>query len=235
MKKEFKYFAPISMLFLVFALCDIISVYRLTTIGSLTIAAGIYILPFYYFLEDLIAEVYGYKRFRQTIWSMLIATFVFAFIITFIIHLPTPPLWPQNQAYLNVFSHLYRVVIGGGCIAVMSGAFINGYIISKWKILLRGRYFWIRSLGASAIGQAVQNVLGCLLLYTHLLPFNKVLQMMLPLYLIQISIFFLISIPGAYVVGLLKKLEGIEAFDQNVNFNPFKYAVQNEEIRDYKK
>jgi uncharacterized integral membrane protein (TIGR00697 family) len=229
MQRDFKYLTPIAMIFMVFALCDILSVYRLTSIVGITIAAGIYILPFYYFLEDLIAEVYGYKRFRQVVWTMLIATFIFACVLTFVIHLPVPQDWPYKQEYAYPFNHLFRIVIGGGCVAVMAGAFINGYIVSKWKVILKGKHFWLRSLGASAVGQGVQNIIGCLILYTQVLPMEKVLLMMLPLYVIQMSISAIILVPGTFIAILLKKIEGVEVFDYGINYNPFKLSVDSEE------
>ncbi len=232
-KFSYKYFAPLAMLYMVVALCDVLSIYRITNIGSVTIAGGIYVLPFYYFLEDVITEVYGYQRFRQVVWTMLFGCFLFAVIMTIIVHLPSPKFWHHQGAYDYVFSHLFRITFGGGCIAILSGAFVNSFVVSKWKILTRGKYFWLRSLGSSAIGQAIQNVIGCLILYTGVLPFEKVLGMILPLYSIQLGVEILIILPGAILVKFLKKAEGCEAYDYHTNFNPFKYNLENEEIVQY--
>ncbi len=99
------------------------------------------------------------------------------------------------------------------------------YIITKLKFLLSGKYFWLRSVGSSAADQLIQNIIGCISLYYGILPFDKVVEMILPLYLIQISFVALLSFPGSFITNLLKRLEGGNITDVTTDFNPFKFKV----------
>ena len=225
MKHDFKFFIPLAMLYTAVALADLVLVYRMTTLGTLTITAGIYIMPLYYFLEDMIAELYGYERVRQVIWTVQISALIFSIIVTLADKLPIPANWQHVHAYNVVFGHVFRTVAGGGLIAMLGGAFMNGYILSKWKIITHGKLFFIRSIGSSAIGQLFQTAAGCILLYLGVLPFKTILAMIIPLYLIQLVGCMLITTPGAILVALFKKLEGGDVFDYSTNFNPFKFAI----------
>mgnify|MGYP003952570333 CR=1 FL=1 len=224
-KKNFKYLVPLSMFYTAVALADLVLVYRMSRIGSLTITAGIFVMPLYYLLEDIIAELYGYEQVRQVIWSVQIAAVIFSIIVTLGNSLPQPSGWHHAAAYNTVFGHVFRTILGGGLIAMLCGAFLNGYLLSKWKIYTRGRLFLLRSIGSSAIGQLVQTTLGCLLLYTGVLPLKTIFDMIIPLYCIQLSGCALISVPGAMLVAWLKKSEGGDVLDHHCNFNPFKFAV----------
>lgn len=221
MIKSPKLFHFFVMLYATFMLADQVMMYRVVQAGPFYLTAGVFIMPLYYFTGDLIAEIYGYHVSRRVIWSMVICSILFAVLITILNMLPVPADWHHRAAYVTVLGRLLRSTIGGVAIAVVSGSYFNAYVISKLKILVRGKLFMARSIGSSAIGEAIQMILGCLLLFTGVMPFNKVVILMLELYVFQVGIGFLISGPGALFVNFLKKFEG-DVYDHTVSFNPFK-------------
>jgi uncharacterized integral membrane protein (TIGR00697 family) len=222
---KFKLLPLFIMLYLAIGLADITSIYRLTTFGELTTTAGVYIIPFYYFLEDMIAEIYGYERFRQIAWCTLIVVNIFAFIVTAVNQLPSPGHWSYNESYRIVFSEIIRVTLGGSCIAMMTGVFLNAYFLSRWKIYFYGRYFWFRSVGASIIAQGIQSVIGNTIFFIGILPFSKIVSMISINYFIKISIYALIAIPGGFIIRLLKHIEEGDIYDHNINYNPFSLKI----------
>lgn len=224
----FKFFTPIAMFYTAVALADLVLVYRMTTFCSLTITAGIYIMPVYYFLEDMIAELYGYERARQVIWSVQVSALIFSIIISLADQLPTPSNWQHAAAYTTVFAHVFRTILGGGLVAMLGGAFFNSYILSKWKILVQGRFFFVRSVGSCALGQLFQTTAGCFTLYLTILPFKMILKILLPLYFIQLIGCIIIAIPGSFLVAYIKRLEGFEIYDYGISYNPFKFGLTNQ-------
>jgi queuosine precursor transporter len=221
---KYKFFTALSMLYITIALADISLVYRLVSFETFAVTAGVFIMPLYYLVEDIISEIYGYKYFKTIIWIALGCGFVFSSIITLAIHAPTPGFWRHNDSYNIVFSHLFRVMIGGGCVAVTCGAFVNSYLVARWRILCSGKYFWIRSVGSSAIGQALQVIIGSFILYTGVQSFSEITKMIVPIYLMQISLTALLAVPGSFLVAVLKVAEGGGCVENSVAFNPFKLA-----------
>ena len=224
MKNNSKYLIILVMLYTAVAMADLVLIYRMSIVGGLAITAGVYVMPIYYFLEDIIAELYGYARVRQVIWSVQISAVVFSLIVTIAINLPTPNNWHYSGDYHFVFAHLFRTILGGGLVAMIGGAFFNGYLLSRWKIIFHGRYFLLRSIGSSAVGQMIQTVVGCFLLYFSVLPFTEILKMILPIYLIQLVGCAIIAVPGSMLVSYLKNSEGIDFYDHNINYNPFRLS-----------
>ena len=135
---------------------------------------------------------------------------IFSLIVIAADSLPVPSNWQHLHDYQFVFRHLFRTLLGGGIIGMIGGAFFNGYLLSRWKILWNGKYFLFRSIGSSAVEQLLQTVLGCFLLYTAVVPVKQIIEMILPIYFIQLLGCIILSFPGALIVRWLKKAEGVD-------------------------
>ena len=49
-----KYYPLFAMLFVTLAICDVLLVYRLVSFSSLTLTAGVFVMPIYYMIEDVV-------------------------------------------------------------------------------------------------------------------------------------------------------------------------------------
>jgi len=216
-----RYLAILSALYITFLLLSSLIVYKLTTLAGYVISASTLIFPITYFLGDVITEVYGYKVSRQIIWSAFLSIFVFDLLGPLMAHLPSPHYWPLQNSYNQVLNPLPRVFIGD-FIALNTGAFINAYLISRWKILTRGRFFWARSIGATAIGEFFFNILAFGIMFTGKIPASVIFQAALASYVLKILIAMFTAFPGSMLVFFLKKSENKDVYDHAINFNPFK-------------
>jgi uncharacterized integral membrane protein (TIGR00697 family) len=221
-----KYLSFIAMLFVTVSLCDIIVIYHVVKIGSFVLSGGSFVMPFYYFLTDLITEVYGYQENRRITWMMFFCCLIFVFFSATIYKFPSfhMPLL-VNDVNQDLVKHLLRAVIGGTLITVLLTTFVNSYILSKLKIMLRGRNFFMRSLCASGFSQALEIFIECLALYIGYMSLKSILNMMLPIFLFHILMGIIILIPGRILMSMLKKAEGRDVYDVNVSFNPFSLTV----------
>ncbi len=218
--KPVKYLNILGVLYTSFLLAASLIVHKMVLIGNMTISASTLIFPFTYFFGDIIAEVYGYRASRQLIWAAFGAMFIFDMLSALIIHLPSPAYWHQQEAYNLVISSLPRTFFGD-FIGLNIGAFINVYLITKWKVAARGRYFWIRSLCSTALGEATFNIIAFLIVFSGTIPFKDIMQAMIFSYLFK-AVFALITVvPAILLVRYLKRKEQLDVYDYNTNFNPF--------------
>jgi hypothetical protein len=155
------------------------------------------------------------------IWYGLICELVFALLIEAIIRLPSPVQFPYQDEYRHIFNPILRFVIA--CIIgdVVSN-FANIYIIAKFKIFMKGKNFWLRSIGATAISELVMNVITCFIAFTSISTFLDVVKITSSAYLLELVYAAIFVIPTALLVAFLKKHERIDAYDHDTNFNPFK-------------
>ncbi len=222
---QYKALTFLSMIYITLILAADVLIYKIVHLGSFTLTVGSLVTPFWFVMTDIIAEVYGYQVARRLIWSGIACGFLFTMICVTLIQLPSPEMWPHQPAYDQVLGKLWRVFIGS-VLGVMIGAFINSYLITKWKILVKGKYFWLRSVGSSATGQLVFTAITLLYDLSGLLPFHQITQLILISFAIKLILTTLFAIPSTIIVYYLKKLENIDIYDYKTNFNPFKLELR---------
>ena len=63
-----------------------------------------------------------------------------------------------HEAYDAILGLTPRIVIAS-LVAFLAGEFSNSYVLAKMKILTKGRHLWARTIGSTAVGQAVDTLL----------------------------------------------------------------------------
>jgi uncharacterized PurR-regulated membrane protein YhhQ (DUF165 family) len=114
-----------------------------------------------------------------------------------------------------------------GTLGLLVSSFVNIYLVSKWKILVKGRFFWLRSLGASAAGELCLSIIGFSIAFYGKIPYLNIVKLIFAAWLFK-SAFTLVGIaPASFIANFLKKFEGIDVFDYTTNFNPFVLKEEN--------
>lgn len=220
---QYKFLNFLSLLYFVFFLAAAILAHKLVYFGQYMTSVSTFILPFTFVLLDVIAEVYGYSAARRLIWSALVCEFVFAIIMFIAVHIHSPSVIDNADAYKEVFGKFMRIFTGN-FIAMVCATFLNVYFLIKWKILLRGRYFWLRSLGSSAIGEFIFTFTCVLIVFIGVIPAANIPQLVITSFLFKAIFNPLAVIPAAILSRFLKKKEG-DVLESSVDFNPFKLAT----------
>ena len=220
---QYKYLVLLVMLYLTAVLASVVTGYKMVKIGSFVSNGGLFIYPLTFTVADIVAEIYGYSCARKMIWSSIICDYIFAFSISAIVRLPSPENWHYDRAYHEVLGHTLRFVFAG-TLSVLISSFINIYVISKWKVLLKGRYFWLRSLGSTAVGEIALNSIGLLIGFAGIQPVSQIIELGITMYLVMLAYSAVTATPLTFLVYYLKKKEGIDIYDYNLNYNPFKLS-----------
>ena len=213
------------MLYMTVKLITVVLIYKIVTLCGFTASASTLIMPLWFIMGDVIAEVYGYKIAKKLIWTAIFCQFIFAFFCTSLSTMQSPVGWVHQDAYDQVFHSLPRVAFAS-FIAILFGASINAYAISKWKVLLKGKYFWLRSLGASAVGELVFTAIAYFTEFYGVATMPNILHLMAVSYLLKLVINPILIVPSAMLAALLKRSEGVTTEDDNsIKFNPFSVGL----------
>ncbi len=137
--------------------------FALPLIGAaLVFGVGNIFFPISYIFGDILTEVYGYARARRVIWAGFIAMVFAAFMSWVVIGLPPTPNEPFNAqlqpAIEIVFGNTWRIV-AASIVAFWAGDFVNAYVLARMKVLTRGRWLWMRTIGSTIVGQGVDSVI----------------------------------------------------------------------------
>jgi queuosine precursor transporter len=205
-------------------LSNIIGASKLSTIGGMTFGAGVLFFPISYVLGDVLTEVYGYARARRCIWVGTFALLFMAFMAFVVVQMPPAQGWPNQPAYEAVFADLWRLALAS-ITAFWVGEFVNSFILAKMKVLTKGRYLWTRTIGSTVFGQAVDSLIFYPLAFYGTWSNQQIATVMLSNWMFKV-LWEIILTPVTYViVGTLKRHEGLDVFDDDTNFTPFKTAA----------
>lgn len=184
------------------------------------LAIGDFLFYLWYPLNDIIAEVYGYRIAMKVFWSLTISRFIFTTICFLLIHAPSLPNWHGQNDYDLVFKYTWSASLINPFLLLIAW-WMNAKLLTKWKILTKGKYFWLRSIGSSGIAQIIYSSLIIL----KLIFFYKLIvlvQMTLCVIPIGLSITALLAYPSTIIVSVIKIIEKIDVNEHQLNFNPFK-------------
>jgi queuosine precursor transporter len=189
--------------------------------------AGILFFPITFFIQDVTTEVYGFSRARHMVWLAILMIIFYIFYTQIAIHLPsgTDSVYKNNESFAVVFSTIPRQLVAL-IVSLLTGMLINDFFISKSKIIFGGQYLWARILGSTMVGEAVLQVVGGIIGFSDTLDFyTQLLPNMILAYGYKM-LWNAATVPVIYLVSsYLKRKEGIDTFDYNVNYTPFKLSV----------
>jgi len=189
---------------------------RILHIFHLYEPGGILIFPFTFLLSDVITEVYSYKYSRFLVWCVLLTLGIFSFFAWVSMKVPTAVV---NYGYTHIFNHYPRLYLGVAA-ATFASFFLNNFIIAKLKVMMHGKWFWLRSLISTSIGHATFSVIWVVIFHWSEITSWALIKLILDMYIWKMS-FEIIATPLATVVSRwLKRKEG-DVYDTNTNFNPF--------------
>jgi uncharacterized integral membrane protein (TIGR00697 family) len=219
----FKVLIIISMLYMSIMMCNAILTNEYIGVDKFFILGGTLTSPFIFILDDIVAEIYGYKITRFMILFGFASQTLFVIICQLAVLAPHPSFFKEQAAYAYILGPSLLRIDLSGFIAYITANLINSYILTRWKVLLKRRKFWLRSLGSSAFSEALYSFLAILLMEINSIPLKNVLKVIMISYLIKVSYSIIFSGPAQLLVNYIKKLTCIDVYDLPKEFTPFKY------------
>jgi queuosine precursor transporter len=224
--REYRYYDLIMAAYVCILLCaNLIGPAKVTTIhlplGDITFVAGVLFFPLSYIFGDILTEVYGYARDRRCVWAGFGALAFAAFMAWVIVTLPPAKEWIDNQAHVAaIFGNTPRIVLAS-IIAFWSGSFINSFVLARMKIATAGRWLWMRTIGSTICGEAVDSGLFYTIAFAGLWAPALLLKVTLTQYVLK-TLWEVVMTPVTYrVVAFLKRAEHEDYYDRTTNFTPF--------------
>ncbi|MGD9668174.1 MAG: queuosine precursor transporter [Hyphomicrobiaceae bacterium] len=225
---RFKYYDLVMAAFVTVLICSNligpakIATVELPLVGAVVFGAGVLFFPISYIFGDILTEVYGYARARKVIWAGFAALAFASLMSAVVVALPPASFWKHQQAYEIAFGNTWRIV-GASMIAYFSGEFVNSYVLAKMKIWTEGRWLWMRTIGSTIVGEAVDSTLFYPLAFYNsgIIPNEALPTVMLAQFLLK-TLVEVVFTPLTYkIVGFLKRAEGVDYYDRDTDFTPF--------------
>ena len=203
-----------------------VAVIDLPFVGIWPFGAGILFFPLSYVIGDVLTEVYGYARARRVIWAGFGATLFMAMMAWIVVALPPAPGWTNQPAYEAVFGQVPRIVLASVC-AFWAGEFVNSYVMARMKVWTAGRHLWTRTIGSTFVGQGVDSLIFYPLAFWGAAGWTPhlVVVVLFTQWALKVGWEVLLTPVTYAVVGWLKRAEGVDVFDRDTDFSPFRTRV----------
>ncbi|MCR5475455.1 MAG: queuosine precursor transporter [Lachnospiraceae bacterium] len=183
----------------------------------ITVPASVILFPVTYILADIYTEVYGFGRAKQVIWMGFICNFIAVITYVIMVDLPYPASWIDQNAYAVVFGFTPRV-LAASFVAYLFGEFSNAVILSRLKVITKGKKLWLRTILSTMVGQGLDSVIFITISFMGIISIGHIVTMILYQYLFKL-IFEVVFTPLTYlIVGKLKKAEGVDVYDTDEKY-----------------
>lgn len=221
--RTYKYYDLVMAAFVTVLLCSgIIGVQKRSMIAGIPFGTAIIFFPLSYLFGDILTEVYGYARSRRVIWAGFGALIFAAFMSWAVVKLPAAPDWKGQDAYEMIFGNTPRIVFAS-LTAFWAGEFANSFVLAKMKILTSGKRLWMRTIGSTIAGEAVDSLIFYPLAFWGADGWTpaQVFAVMTTNYALKVG-WEAVMTPFTYkIVNFLKRAEHEDYYDRDTNFNPF--------------
>ena len=113
-------------------------------------------------------------------------------------------------------------IVAASLAAYLLGEFSNSVVLSKMKVMFKGRFLWVRTIGSSIVGELLDSlVFVAIATAVGVFPRELFAALVLTNYLLKLSLEVILT-PATYLaVGLLKKAEGVDVYDEGVKYRLF--------------
>lgn len=223
-------------------LSNLIGASKLAVLHGFVFGAGILFFPIGYVLGDVLTEVYGYARARRCVWAGFFAMLFMAGMSGAVVAMPPFPGWECaasgdplfargvapgtvcQATYVSVFGSTWRIVLASVA-AFWAGEFVNAYVLARMKVWTAGRALWARTIGSTIFGEGVDSLIFYPLAFLGVWPLAQVLTVLVTNWALKVGWEVLLTPVTYAVVGFLKRAEGLDVYDRDTAFTPFRTSL----------
>ena len=219
-EKHFRMLTLFLVLNITFQLVSDVTAAKIVLLFDFGVSVTVLYFPFTYIISDIITEVYGYACARRILWYTLLASVLAGIFYQIAVAAPAAPFFADGPAYKAVLGIVPRVLVGGW-LAIFIGDISNNYVLAKLKVFTHGRFLWFRIISSTVVGQFLNTAVFYIVALGGVIPGNDLLAGIIAGWVMKTMVETILT-PGTYwVVNKVKKLEGVDHYDTDTDFNPF--------------
>ena len=193
---------------------------KVIQIFGITITAGLLVFPVSYIINDCISEIWGFKKARLIIWCGFFMNFLVMGLCGIAVALPAAPFWNGGEHFNYIFGLAPRIVVAS-LIAFLVGSFLNAYVMSRMKVIHKGKKFSLRAIVSTLIGETADSIIFFPIAFGGLVTWKELLVMGATQVVLK-SLYEVIILPVTIrVVKSVKHYEGSDVYDEGISYKIF--------------
>lgn len=213
-------FMVLGMLFVVCLIASNIFATKQLAFGLHSQTGGILIFPISYIINDVVCEVWGFRKVKMLIWLGFFMNFFFVLMAALCDWLPAAPYWDNDAGFHAIFGLAPRIA-AASFVAFLVGSFINAYIMSRMKIIDDGKRFSARAILSTIFGESADSLIFFPLALGGIVPIEEMPWLIFYQVTFK-TLYEIIVLPFTIrIVAWVKKYEGIDTYDNGISYSIF--------------
>lgn len=221
----------VSVLFLLFAtlfttsliMANLLATKQIS-IGPANFTGAIFVFPISYIVNDVVSEVWGFRRAKILIWMAFGLNFFFVILVWLIDLIPGVAWWQETPAGIGfhaIFGIAPRIVLAS-FLAFLVGSFLNAFVISKMKVRNNGEHFTVRAVLSTLLGEFCDSIIFFPVALLGIVPIDQMPSFVLWQVCLKTAYEIIILPVTVKVVKWVKKVENVDVYDRDISYNIFR-------------
>lgn len=192
----------------------------------LQLSGAIVIFPISYIINDVLTEVYGYRRSRLVIWMGFAMSFFVSVASLIVTKLPAP-LYAENMSVAVAFNELFGFVPKSNLASLLAffvGSTANAWVMSRMKVASKGKGFGWRAIISSLVGEASDSLIFFPIVFFGIMPVEGIISIVFTQVIAKTAYEVIILPLTSFIVKRVKAHEGVDTFDEGISYNPFRLS-----------
>lgn len=146
-------------------------------IAIFTVTTGILVSPIVFIIQDIIAELYGYKDAKKMVLLGFLMNFVGVLLFTLAIHLPSSQFWNNQAAFSSILGTTLRISVASFTAYIIGSLTNSGIMV--WLKKKFPKSLFVRAISSTIVGQFLDNALFATIAFLGVLPLNAIFSMII--------------------------------------------------------
>jgi hypothetical protein len=223
--KEFKLYSIFTGIFCTALVMVPVLGSKFIAVGSFALNGSTLAFPITFIFNDILTEVYGYKRSRRIIWTGMGCQIFATLMIVLISVWPAADFWTNQAAFQTVLGLAPRITLAS-LLAYFFSEFSNSLVLSKMKYWQKGKrgfsQGW-RFVASTIVGEFFDSVVFMSVAFIGVLATKDIITTIFTIWIAKV-LYEIIALPFSMrFANYVKKVEGIDKIDypDHTNYNPF--------------
>jgi queuosine precursor transporter len=204
---------------------------KFIAVGSLALNGSTLVFPITFIFNDILTEVYGYKRSRKIIWTGMGCQIFATLMIVLVGVWPAASFWTNQTAFQTVLGFAPRATLAS-LVAYFFSEFSNSLVLSKMKYWQKGKRGFAqgwRFIASTIVGEFFDSIVFMSIGFVGVLAVKDILITIVTIWIAKVLyevIALLFSIRFANYVKRVERVDKIDSPD-HTNYNPFSVFFSN--------
>ena len=179
------------------------------SLGPFSLPAAVLLFPVVYIVNDLLAEVYGFKKARKAIYLGFTLNLFMVLYFTLAIALPSGPFFGAQEAFATILGSTPRMLIAS-LTAYFVGSTLNAKIMVSMRDATNGKggfALFARCIVSTLFGELCDSLIFITIAFFGSMPYSQILVMVATQALFK-TIYEIVAFPATNII--IKKVRGIE-------------------------